>query len=131
MNPAALMRDFLWAASLAREATGLTAVREFSSHDAGVWQLRDAQNESICEVSPEGVVVAQLRCEGAPAGLLDRIGDLRALGFPTRAIYEWFGMPESVAHLTETRVMFEIAMQHYSQAAEPKLEACLDAAPDD
>jgi hypothetical protein len=114
MNSAALTRDFLRVALLAKDATGLIAVRKFSSHDnAGMWHLRDAENESICEVSPDGTVV-ELCFEAAPPALLDRIRDLRAFGFASRAIYAWFGMPTSVDHLTEARLIFDIAMQQIS-----------------
>jgi hypothetical protein len=98
MKSSALMRDFLRAAQLAHEATGLIAVREFSSHHTGgLWHLRDAQNESICEVSAEGAVV-ELSFE-APPGLLDRICDLHALGCSGRAIDAWFGKPAINPHL--------------------------------
>jgi hypothetical protein len=114
------MRDFLRAALLAKEVTGLIAVREFSSHDtAGLWHLRDAQNESICEVSPDGTVV-ELCPEGPPLALLDRIRDLRSFGLSTRAICAWFGMPKSVDHLSEARAIFDIAMQHLSAPPKPR-----------
>jgi hypothetical protein len=114
MNSAALAREFLRVARLAKEVTGFIAVREFSSHDsAGMWHLRDAENESICEVAPDGTVV-ELCFEAPPPGLLDRIRDLRAFGFAGRAIYGWFGMPVYVDHLTEARLVFDIAMQQIS-----------------
>jgi hypothetical protein len=112
MNSAVLLRDFLRVALLAKEATGLIAVHRFSSHDAtGLWHLRDARNESICEVSPDGTVVERYS-EAPPPGLLDRIRDLRAFGFSSLAIYAWFGIPKRVDHLSETRVVFDIAMEH-------------------
>jgi hypothetical protein len=114
MKSTALARDFLRVALLAKEVTGLIAVREFSSHDnAGMWHLRDADNESICEVAPDGTVV-ELCFEAPPPGLLDRIRDLRAFGFAGRTIYGWFGIPTSVDHLTEARLIFDIAMQQIS-----------------
>lgn len=118
-NAAALTRDFIRVAQLAKEATGLIAAPENSSHDtSGLWHLRDAQNESICEVAPDGTVV-ELQAEAPPVGLLDRIRDLRAFGFSACTIQRWFGMSKSVDHLVETRLVFNIAMQQLAGVPEP------------
>jgi hypothetical protein len=112
MNTATPTLEFLRVAQLAKQATGLTPAADTSTHDtSGLWQLRDAQNETICEVSPDGTVV-EVQVEAPPFGLLDRIRDLRACGFSTRAINRWFGTAQSVDQLAEARVIFNIAMDH-------------------
>ena len=112
MNAATPTLEFLRVAQLAKQATGLTPAADTSTHDrSGLWQLRDAHNETICEVSPDGTVV-EAQVEAPPFGLLDRIRDLRACGYSTRAIHEWFGTPQSVNQLVEARVVFNIAMDH-------------------
>jgi hypothetical protein len=102
--------EFLRVAQLAKQTTGLSAAPETSTHDtSGLWQLRDANNDAICEVSPDGTVV-EAEVEAPPFGLLDRIRDLRACGCSTRAIRGWFGMQQSMDPLIEARVVFSIAM---------------------
>ncbi len=105
--------EFLRVAQLAKQATGLTPAADTSTHDTtGLWELRDAHNETLCEVSPDGTVV-EVRVEAPPSGLLDRIRDLRACGFSRRAIKGWFGStPQSLDQLSEARVVFDIAMDH-------------------
>jgi hypothetical protein len=112
MNSATPTPEFLRVAELAKQATGLTPAADTSTHDtSGLWQLRDAHNETICEVSPDGTVV-EVQIEAPPFGLLDRIRDLRACGYSTRAIRGWFSAPRSVDQLEEARVVFNIAMDH-------------------
>jgi hypothetical protein len=112
MNAATPTPEFLRVAQLAKQATGLTPAADTSTHDtSGLWQLRDAHNENICEVSPDGTVV-EVQVEAPPFGLLDRIRDLRAWGYSTRAIHGWFGTPQLVDQLVEARVVFNIAMDH-------------------
>lgn len=119
MSAANRTLEFLRVADLAKQATGLTAVAETSTHDtSGLWQLRDAHNETICEVSPDGTVV-EVQIEAPPLGLLDRIRDLRVCGFSTRAIHEWFGTPKPVDPLVEARVVFDIAMDHMGATSQP------------
>jgi hypothetical protein len=122
-NAAALTHDFIRAARLAKEATGLIAVPANSSHDTtGLWHLRDAENESIREVAPDGTVV-ELQVEAPPVGLLDRIRDLRAFGFSACTIQRWFGMSKSVDHLAEMRLVFNIAMEQIAGVPEPSRSA--------
>jgi hypothetical protein len=112
MNAVTPTPEFLRVAQLAKRATGHTPAADTSTHDtSGLWQLRDAHNETICEVSPDGTVV-EVQAEAPPSGLLDRIRDLRAYGCSTRAISGWFGRPQSVDQLAEARVVFDIAMDH-------------------
>jgi hypothetical protein len=112
MNAVTPTPEFLRVAQLAKQATGLTPAADTSTHDtSGLWQLRDAHNETFCEVSPDGTVV-EVQAEAPPFGLLDRIRDLRAYGYSTRAIHGWFGRPQSVDQLVEARVVFDIAMDH-------------------
>lgn len=119
MNAVTVTPEFLRVAQLAKQATGLTPAADTSTHDAaGLWQLRDAHNQSICEVSPDGTVV-EVQVEGPPLGLLDRIRDLRACGCSTRAIHGWFGTPQSVDQLVEARVVFNIAMDHMAAMSQP------------
>jgi hypothetical protein len=109
--------EFLRVAQLAKQATGLTPAADTSTHDTtGRWELRDAHNETICEVSPDGTVVA-VQVDAPPFGLLDRIRDLRACGYSTRAIHGWFGTPQSVDQLVEARVVFDIAMDHMASTS--------------
>ena len=117
MKAAALTPEFVRVAQLAKEATGLTPAPETSTPDTtGLWHLRDAHNESICEVAPDGTVV-ELCVEAPPLGLLDRIRDLRACGYSTRAIHAWFGMPKTVDQLAEARRVFSIAVDHMADLA--------------
>ena len=119
MNAATPTLEFLRVAQLAKQATGLTPAADTSTHDrSGLWQLRDAHNETICEVSPDGTVV-EVQVEAPPFGLLDRIRDLRACGYSTRAIHEWFGTPQSVNQLVEARIVFNIAMDHMASTSQP------------
>jgi hypothetical protein len=120
MNTSTPTLEFLRVAQLAKQATGLTPAADTSTHDtSGLWQLRDAHNETICEVSPDGTVVEVL-IEAPPPGLLDRIRDLRACGFSTRAITGWFSStPQSFDQLAEARVVFSIAMDHMAETAQP------------
>jgi hypothetical protein len=119
MKAATPTPEFLRVAQLAKEATGLTPAADKSTHDtSGLWQLRDAHNETICEVSPDGTVV-EVQVEAPPFGLLDRIRDLRACGYSTRAIHEWFGTPQSVDQLVEARLVFDIAMDHMTAVSQP------------
>jgi hypothetical protein len=112
MNAANRTLEFLRVAQLAKQATGLTPAADTSTHDtSGLWQLRDAHNETICEVSPDGTVV-EVQVEAPPFGLLDRIRDLRVCGFSARAIHLWFGTPQPMDPLVEARVVFDIAMDH-------------------
>jgi hypothetical protein len=112
MNAANPTLEFLRVAQLAKQATGLTPAADTSTHDtSGLWHLRDAHNETICEVSPDGTVV-EVQVEAPPFGLLDRIRDLRVCGFSARAIREWFGTPQPMDPLVEARVVFNIAMDH-------------------
>jgi hypothetical protein len=116
MNAAPLTPEFLRVAQLAKQATGLTPAADTSTHDtSGLWHLRDAHNETICEVSPDGTIV-EAQVEAPPPGLLDRIRDLRACGYSTRAIHGWFGTPQPVDLLAEARVVFNIAMEHIGRA---------------
>jgi hypothetical protein len=109
--------EFLRVAQLAKQATGLTPAADTSTHDTtGLWELRDAHNETICEISPDGTVVA-VQVDAPPFGLLDRIRDLRACGYSTRAIHGWFGTPQSVDQLVEARVIFDIAMDHMASTS--------------
>jgi hypothetical protein len=109
--------EFLRVAQLAKQATGLTPAADTSTHDTtGLWELRDAHNETICEISPDGTVVA-VQVDAPPFGLLDRIRDLRACGYSTRAIHGWFGTPQSVDQLVEARVVFDIAMDHMASTS--------------
>jgi hypothetical protein len=111
--------EFLRVAQLAKQATGLTPAADTSTHDTtGLWELRDAHNETICEISPDGTVVA-VQVDAPPFGLLDRIRDLRACGYSTRAIHGWFGTPQSVDQLVEARVVFDIAMDHMASTSQP------------
>lgn len=115
MNAAAQTRDFLRVALLAKEATGMIAVRANSTHDGtGLWHLRDAANESICEVAPDGTVV-ELHAEAALLGLLDRIRDLRHLGIAPGAIYGWFRVPQAEDRLPEAQMVFRIAMEPFTE----------------
>ena len=108
--------EFMRIAQLAKQTTGLTPAVGTSTHDSsGLWQLRDANNEAICEVSPDGTVV-EVQVEAPPFGLLDRIRDLRTLGCSTRAIHRWFGTPRRVDQLVEARAVFNIAMDHMTDA---------------
>jgi len=119
MNAATPTLEFLRVAQLAKQTTGLTPAADTSTHDSsGLWQLRDAHNETICEVSPDGTVV-EAQVEAPPFGLLDRIRDLRACGCSTRAIHGWFGTPQSVDELMEARVVFNIAMDHMAAMSQP------------
>lgn len=112
MNAATPTPEFLRVAQLAKQTTGLTPALDTSTHDtSGLWQLRDANNDAICEVSPDGTVV-EVEVEAPPFGLLDRIRDLRTCGCSIRAIHGWFGTPQSVDQLAEARVVFNIAMDH-------------------
>ncbi len=111
--------EFLRVAQLAKQATGLTPAADTSTHDTtGLWELRDAHNETICEVSPDGTVV-EVQVDAPPFGLLDRIRDLRACGYSTRAIHGWFGTPQSVDRLVEARLVFDIAMDHMASTSQP------------
>jgi hypothetical protein len=111
--------EFLRVAQLAKQATGLTPAADTSTHDtSGLWQLRDAQNEAICEVSPDGTVV-EVQAEAPPFGLLDRIRDLRAWGYSTHAIRGWFGTAQHVDQMAEARVVFDIAMDHMTAVSQP------------
>jgi hypothetical protein len=111
--------EFLRVAQLAKQATGLTPAADTSTHDTtGLWELRDAHNETICEVSPDGTVV-EVQVDAPPFGLLDRIRDLRACGYSTRAIHGWFGTPHSVDRLVEARLVFDIAMDHMASTSQP------------
>jgi hypothetical protein len=111
--------EFLRVAQLAKQATGLTPAAGTSTHDtSGLWQLRDAHNEDICEVSPDGTVV-EVQVEAPPFGLLDRIRDMRACGYSTRSIRAWFGIPQPVNELVEARVVFDIAMDHMAGISQP------------
>jgi hypothetical protein len=122
MNAANPTLEFLRVAQLAKQATGLTPAADTSTHDSsGLWQLRDAHNETICEVSPDGTVV-EVEVEAPPFGLLDRIRDLRVCGFSTRAIRAWFGTPQPVDPLAEARVIFNIAMDHMGATSQPYSE---------
>jgi hypothetical protein len=123
MNTSTPTLEFLRVAQLAKQATGLTPAADTSTHDtSGLWQLRDAHNETICEVSPDGTVVEVL-VEAPPPGLLDRIRDLRACGFSTRAITGWFSStPQSFDQLAEARVVFDIAMDHMAAMSQPHPE---------
>jgi len=117
MNAAIPTPEFLRVAQLAKQATGLTPAADTSTHDTtGLWELRDAHNETICEISPDGTVVA-VQVDAPPFGLLDRIRDLRACGYSTRAIHGWFGTPQSVDQLVEARVVFDIAMDHMASTS--------------
>lgn len=99
-------------AELAKEATGLTPAAATSTRDSsGLWHLRDASDETICEVSPDGAVL-EVQSEAPSVGLLDRIRDLRGWGYSICAISGWFGVPQSVDQLAEARVAFKIAMDH-------------------
>jgi hypothetical protein len=119
MNPGNVTPAFLRVAEIARQTTGLTAAADTSSHDSsGLWLMRDAQNASICEISPDGTVV-EAQLDAPPLGLLDRIRDLRACGLSTRAIHNWFGTPQSVDQMVEARVVFKIAMEHLGVETEP------------
>lgn len=119
MKAATPTPEFLRVAQLAKQATGLTPAADTSTHDTtGLWQLRDAQNETICEVSPDGTVV-EVQVDAPPFGLLDRIRDLRACGYSARAIHGWFGTPRSVDQLVEARVVFDIAMDHMASESQP------------
>jgi len=121
MSAATPTLEFLRVAQLAKQTTGLTPAADTSTHDTtGLWQLRDAHNETICEVSPDGTVV-EAQVEAPPFGLLDRIRDLRACGYSTRAIHGWFGTPQSVDELMEARVVFNIAMDHMAAMSQPLL----------
>jgi hypothetical protein len=120
MNTSTPTLEFLRVAQLAKQATGLTPAAGTSTHDtSGLWQLRDAHNETICEVSPDGTVVEVL-VEAPPPGLLDRIRDLRACGFSMRAITGWFSStPQSFDELAEARAVFKIAMDHMAAMSQP------------
>lgn len=119
MKAATPTPEFLRVAQLAKQATGVTPAANTSTRDTtGLWQLRDAQNETICEVSPDGTVV-ELQLDAPPFGLLDRIRDLRACGCSTRAIHGWLGTPQSVDQLVEARVVFNIAMDHVAALSQP------------
>src|SRR4029077_15639796 len=119
MNATTPTLEFLRVAQLAKQTTGLTPAADTSTHDTrGLWQLSDADNETICEVSPDGTVV-ESQVEAPPFGLLDRIRDLRACGCSTRAIHGWFGTPRSVDELMEARVVFNIAMGHMAAMSQP------------
>jgi hypothetical protein len=63
--------------------------------------------------------VVELCLEAPPLGLLDRIRDLRASGYSTRAIYAWFGVPKTVDQLAEARRVFSIAVDHMADLAGP------------
>jgi hypothetical protein len=109
-----LSREFLHIARLAKDATGEIADATLSTRTSGLWLVRNADGETICEVDARsGSVVRTDDHDAPPFALLDRIADMRRADISPVAIQAWLlGEPRKFDELAEARASFFAAVEY-------------------